>query len=154
MDALGMLLDREEIRTVKARYCRFLDTKDWDNFIALFTVDAVMDVQEDSGNPPLRGRAAILDQVRLAVDHARTAHQVHFSEIELRGDEAHVITPMQDRVVWEAGKSHVPGAQSITGFGHYTETYVRQDGEWKIAYLKLSRLHIDLYPPAASEQVV
>lgn len=154
MDGLNMLLDREAIRTVKARYCRFLDTKDWDNFIALFTPDAVMDVREDSGNPPLQGRAAILEQVRLAVDDARTAHQVHFSEIELRGDEAHVITPMQDRVVWEPGKSRVPGAQSITGFGHYTETYVRHDGEWRISYLKLSRLYIDLHPPATAEQHV
>lgn len=154
MDGLDMLLDREAIRTVKARYCRFLDTKDWDNFIALFTSDAVMDVQEDSGNPPLQGRAAILDQVRHAVEYAHTAHQVHFSEIDLHGDEAHVITPMQDRVVWEPGKSRVPGVQSIIGFGHYTETYVRQDGEWRIAYLKLSRLHVDFLPPAASERVV
>lgn len=149
-----MLLDREAIRTVKARYCRFLDTKDWDNFIALFTPDAVMDVREDSGDPPLQGRAAILKQVRLAVDHARTAHQIHSSEIDLHGDEAHVITAMQDRVVWEPGESLVPGAQSITGFGHYTETYVRQDGEWRIAYLKLSRLYVDFHPPAAFGQLM
>lgn len=144
-----MLLDLEAIRTVKARYCRFLDIKDWDSFIALFTLDAVMDVREDSGNPPIQGHKSILDQVRFAVTHARTAHQVHSSEIDLRGDEAHVITAMQDRVVWDPGKSPIPGAQSITGFGHYTERYVRQDSEWKIAYLKLTRLHLDIDPAPA-----
>ena len=153
MDALDMLLDREAIRTVKARYCRFLDTKDWDNFIALFTPEAILDVQEDSGKPPIHGRAAVLDQVRFAVTDARTAHQVHSSEIDLRGDEAHVITAMQDRVVWEPGKCPIPGAQSITGFGHYTERYVRRDGEWRIAYLKLSRLYVDVHPAPAAGQV-
>ena len=148
MDALSMLLDREAIRTVKARYCRFLDAKDWENFIALFTPDAILDVQEDSGNPPVQGHAAILDQVRFAVDYARTAHQIHSSEIDLRGDEAHVITALQDRVVWDPGKSVIPGVQSITGFGHYTEVYVRQDGEWRIAHLKLSRLYVDFHPIA------
>ena len=115
---LAKLLDYEAIRNVKARYCRMLDTKDWEGFIGLFTADAVMDVEEDTGRPPISGHAAILDQVRFAVTDARSAHQVHSSEIDLRGDEAHVITAMQDRVVWEPGKCPIPGARSITGFGH------------------------------------
>jgi hypothetical protein len=144
-----MLLDYEAIRNVKARYCRFLDTKDWDGFIGLFTPDAVMDVQEDTGNPPISGHAAILDQVRFAVIDAQSAHQVHSSEIALRGDEADVITAMQDRVVWAPGKCPIPGAQSITGFGHYIERYVRRDGQWKIAALKLTRLYVEVHPTPA-----
>jgi hypothetical protein len=50
---------------------------------------------------------------------------------------------MQDRVVWDAPRR---GLASITGYGHYHERYVRQHGEWKIASLKLTRLHLDVQP--------
>lgn len=145
-DAMAMLLDYEAIRQVKARYCRLLDTKDWDGFIGLFTPDAVMDVQEDTGNPPISGHAAILEQVRSAVIDAQTAHQIHSSEIDLQGDSADVVTAMQDRVVWAPGKCPIPGGQSITGFGHYSERYVRVEGVWKIAFLKLTRLYVEVHP--------
>jgi len=145
-DDLARLLDYEAIRNVKARYCRFLDTKDWDGFLSLFTPDAVLDVEEDTGNPPMSGHAAILEQVRSAVIDARSAHQIHSSEIDLRGDEADMITAMQDRVVWAPGKCPIPGGQSITGFGHYNERYVRVDGRWKIAFLKLTRLTVEVHP--------
>ncbi|WP_404477294.1 nuclear transport factor 2 family protein [Novosphingobium sp. BL-52-GroH] len=145
-DDLARLVDLEAIRMVKARYCRLLDTKEWDGFIALFTSDAVMDVQEDTGNPPITGHAAILEQVRFAVMDARSAHQVHSSEIDLGDDEAHVVTAMQDQVVWAPGKCPIPGGASITGFGHYHERYVRVEGEWKIAALKLTRLYVEVHP--------
>ena len=67
MDALQMLLAQNEIRGLKARYCRFLDTKDWEGLTSLFLEDAVLDVEQDTGNPPLHGRAAIIEQIRIAV---------------------------------------------------------------------------------------
>jgi len=145
-DDLAKLLDYEAIRNVKARYCRFLDTKDWDGFIGLFTADAVLDVEEDTGQPPFIGHEAIRKTIIWSVENAKSAHQIHMSEIDLQGDEAHVVTPMQDRVVWAPGTSPLPGAASITGFGHYHERYVRQDGQWKIASLKLTRLYVEVHP--------
>lgn len=146
MDLLARLEAHEAIRTVKARYCRYLDTKDWDGLASIFTEDVVLDVQEDTGKPPFEGREAALATIRWSVQDAKTAHQIHFSEIEIDGDVAHVITPMQDRVVWAPGKSPVPGVASITGFGHYRERYVRENDAWKIAELKLTRLHVDMHP--------
>lgn len=64
---MATMLDYESIRTVKARYCRLLDTKDWEGFMDLFTPSAAMDVQEDDGNRPVHGQAAILDQARFTV---------------------------------------------------------------------------------------
>jgi hypothetical protein len=146
MDALQTLLTIEDIRAVKARYCRCLDTRDWDGFAKLFTADAVMDVREDTGNPPITGIADIVAQVRFAVDHAATSHQVHTGEIALDGpDAAHGVWAMQDRVVWQEGKSPVPGVASITGYGQYHERYRREDGVWKIAALRLSRFHVDMH---------
>ena len=147
MDAVQKLTAIEEVRGVKARYCRCLDTKDWDGFAALFTADAVLDVREDTGNAPLTGVPAIVAQVRLAVDHAATSHQVHTPEITLDGpDHARGVWAMQDRVVWQAGHSPLPGVGSITGYGQYHESYRREDGVWKIAALRLSRFHVDMHP--------
>jgi hypothetical protein len=131
------------ISKVKARYCRMLDTKDWAGLAALFTEDFVMDVSEGTSMPVIRGREAALQQVQSSIGTARTAHQVHSPEIELREDEAHVIWAMQDRVVWESPRR---GLASLTGYGHYHERYVKQNGEWKIAALRLTRLHIDAHP--------
>jgi hypothetical protein len=147
MDALEKLQAVEEIRALKARYCRFLDTKDWDGFASLFTAGAVMDVREDTGNPPITGVDAIVTQVRFAVDHAETSHQVHTPEIMLEGpDAAFGIWAMQDRVVWHDGQSPVEGIASITGYGQYHESYQRENGIWKIAALRLSRFHVDMHP--------
>jgi len=147
METLQKLLDIEAIRAVKARYCRFIDTKDWSGFASLFTADAVLDVREDTGRDPVRGVDAILAQVRFAVDHAATSHQVHTPEIALDGpDAARGVWAMQDRVVWQDGKSPVPGVASITGYGQYHESYRREDGVWKIAALRLSRFHVDMHP--------
>lgn len=129
MDPLQRLLAIEEIRALKARYCRFLDTRNWDGFAALFTRDAEMDVSQDTGNPPVRGVDAILAQVRFAVDHAATSHQVHTPEIELDGpDDAHGTWAMQDRVVWQAGKAPLPGTVCITGYGQYHERGASRTG--------------------------
>jgi hypothetical protein len=149
MSDLQTLLDYEAIRQVKARYCRFLDTKDFDGFMGLFTQDAILDVEEDTHQPPFVGQEAIRKTIIWSVADAQTAHQIHMSEIDLQGDEATVITPMQDRVVWAPGKSPLPGAASITGFGHYRERYVRMDGVWKIAALKLTRLYVEVHPAPA-----
>ena len=132
------------LNEAKARYCRFLDTKDWANFTELFTEDYEMDVSEGSQLPIIRGREAAIKQVRSSIETAKTAHQVHSPEISIRGDEATVIWAMQDRVVWAADKP------SIVGYGHYHERWRREAGEWKIAALRLTRLHMDVLPPSSS----
>lgn len=90
-EPLARLVAFEAIKRVKARYCRFLDTRDWPAFAALFTADAVMDVHEDTRREPVFGVDAIVAQVRFAVDHAATSQQVHSPEIDLTsGLTAHV----------------------------------------------------------------
>ena len=43
MDALQMLLAQNEIRGLKARYCRFVDTKQWSRLAILFAADTRFD---------------------------------------------------------------------------------------------------------------
>lgn len=120
------------IANVKAAYCRLLDTKNWAGWGELFTEDFELDVS-GSGGTVMKGRDTIVASVRSSIEKAKTAHQVHFPEITIDGDRAHAIWPMQDRVVWEEGRA-------LTGYGHYHEDYVRQDGRWRIARQKLTRL--------------
>lgn len=134
---VDQIADRIAICELKARYCRFLDTKQWDAWTQLFTEDFVLDTSQAGGPPPITGRDAAMALVRGTIETASTAHQVHTPEIQLEGDTAHGIWAMQDRVVWESGIA-------ITGYGHYTERYVKRDGEWRIAASKLTRLHIDV----------
>lgn len=123
------------IANLKAAYCRLLDTKDWDGWGQLFTEDFHLDVTGSGGDVTV-GRDAVVASVRGSIDSAKSAHQVHFPEITVNGDEAHAIWPMQDRVVWE-------GSRALTGYGHYHERYVRTKDGWRIAEQKLTRLQMD-----------
>jgi ketosteroid isomerase-like protein len=128
----------------KARYCRCLDTKDWPGYADVFTEDVVMD-SRDAGGLLLEGRDAFLAMIRGALETATTVHQVHSPEVTILGDgHAQVIWAMQDRVVWDEAKARAIGRRSLTGFGHYRETYrLCADGVWRIAQSKLTRLHVD-----------
>jgi len=123
------------IANLKAAYCRLLDAKDWEGWGQLFTEDFELDVT-GSGGDVMKGRDAVVASVRGSIDEARTAHQVHFPEITIDGDEASAIWPMQDRVVWGGGRA-------LTGYGHYHERYVRTAEGWRIAAQRLTRLHMD-----------
>ena len=124
-----------EIHNLKARYCRLLDTKDWEGWGQLFTEDFHLDVT-GSGGDVMQGRDAVVASVRGSIGEAKTAHQVHSPEIVIDGDSATAVWAMQDRVVWGEGKG-------LTGYGHYHERYVRTADGWRIAQQKLTRLHMD-----------
>lgn len=120
------------ICNVKAAYCRLLDAKDWDSWAQLFTEDVEVDVR-GSGGTLERGRDAFVASVRGSIETTKTCHQVHSPEITIDGDTATAVWAMQDRLIWEDGRT-------MTGFGHYHENYVKQDGQWRIARQKLTRL--------------
>ncbi len=134
----------EHIRAVKARYCRFVDTKDWQGLRSLFADDARLDISDDVDWEVPSGGDAIVETISSTLRHARSAHHVHSPEVTMIGDgEASVIWAMQDRVLWDEGTSPLPGVTAMTGYGHYHERYVRIDGEWRIASLKLTRLIVE-----------
>lgn len=129
--------DWRAICELKARYCRLLDTKDWDGWRALFTDDYVMDVSQETGQPPTQGGDVAVASVRSFIETAITCHQVHTPEIAITGDTATGVWAMQDLVLFS------PAGPGIRGLGHYHETYVKADGAWKIARLRLTRLRIE-----------
>ena len=124
--------DYEAIKKLKARYFRFLDTKRWREFGELFAEDAFF-VSAETGQPTVRGRQAIVDRVRDFVKDAVTVHHGHMPEIELTG-------PTTATAFWAMFDLIDNGEHASPGYGHYEETYVKIDGEWKIRSSKLTRL--------------
>jgi hypothetical protein len=139
------------VQELKARYCRFMDTKQWDQWAEVFADDIVMDcsddVSPDIGDPVTRGRDKVVAQVRGFVGEAITVHQVHAPEIELISEtSAKAVWAMSDVVIWPEGvNSPVPGVTTLHGYGHYHESYECRDGRWQITSLKLTRLHLQTF---------
>jgi uncharacterized protein (TIGR02246 family) len=139
-DLVRRLAAIEDIKRLKARYFRCMDQKDWDAWAQVFATDAVMEIPEV--DRVLNGRDAIVGFVSRVLASARTVHQGHMPEIELTGAEAATgIWAMFDYVELPASES---GERSgFQGYGHYTEEYVREDGAWRIARTRLTRLRVD-----------
>lgn len=137
---LERLLDIEAIKQLKARYFRAIDTKQWDDFGDVFTVDARLEVPEV--DMVVDGRADIVAAVSGALTRATTVHHGHMPEIDVSGaDTATGTWAMFDYVEWPApeGGDRV----GLQGYGHYREEYRREDGRWRIARSRLERLRVD-----------
>jgi hypothetical protein len=142
MDTIDKLFAMEEIKTLKARYFRYLDTKDWKGFEDLFTADAVFDISDDVPGCIVVGATMIANTASGPLTGSVTVHHGHCPEIEITSDtSAAGVWAMEDNIVWGAG-STVP-IKTLHGYGHYVETYERRDGRWYIKTLKLRRLRVD-----------
>jgi hypothetical protein len=153
LGVLDKLAAIEDIKQLKARYFRELDTKNWEGLNSVFAVDAVFDLravnsvrQPATGDftPPLggeervfRGRAAIVAMIRGAVESLITVHHGHTPEIDvISANTARGIVPMEDILRLPSGEL------MLNGFGHYHETYEKLGGLWQIKTSYLTRLFI------------
>ena len=147
--SLDRLIDLERIRQLKAKYCRFLDTKRWQDLHALFAQDCRF---EGMGNYLPSGASADTFIHFVQARHARTisVHHCHTPEIEFTGHhEARAIWAMEDFVEWQDLQdvaAEWQGYRGFRGYGHYEEAYRRIDGQWRIAFVRLTRLRVDGVP--------
>jgi SnoaL-like domain len=145
MDPLQKLVAIEEIKCLKARYFRYVDTKDWEGFKSLFAADAVFDISQDVPGCVLSGPEQIAQAARVPLTGCVSVHHGHCPEIEITSPtSATGIWAMEDKLRWSAD-SALPN-QSLHGYGHYIESYERIAGQWRIKSLKLTRLRVDISP--------
>jgi hypothetical protein len=144
-DDATALLAIEAIKQLKARYCRYLDAKDWAAWRAIFTDDFVSDTSE-AGGKLIIGADDFVAFTRKGIGRPSqaTAHQVHAPEIELTSaTTARGVWALQDVVRFGPGVS-------LVGYGHYHETYESIAGQWLIKSSKLTRLREDIVTPVFS----
>jgi len=142
------LYEVEAIKQLKARYCRYLDTKDWVAWRTIFADDFVSDTSE-SGGDVIVGADAFVRYTRGHIGKASqpTVHQVHAPEITLTSPTtATGVWALQDVVRLAPGLN-------LQGYGHYHETYEKIDGRWYIKSSKLTRLREDIFNPVFSFRV-
>ena len=145
MDDIERLVAIEEIRQLKARYFRCMDTKDWDGFQAVFADDASMDTTQEAPNiEVVVGAPQIRQFVEGSVGPVVTTHHGHMPEITFLSDtEAEGVWAMEDYVQIDPPSGRI----SLNGFGHYMETYRKgDDGQWRISSKNNERLRVDDAP--------
>jgi hypothetical protein len=148
MDDVAALLEIEAIKQLKARYCRYLDAKDWEAWRTVFADDFVSDTAE-SGGEVIVGADHFLAYIGkiLGKPSQITVHQVHAPEIELTSaTTACGVWALNDVV-------RLLPALTLHGYGHYLETYEKTDGQWRIKTSKLTRLREDLATPFFSVRI-
>lgn len=117
----------EQIKTLKYRYFRALDTNNWDLMKECLTEDCI--ARYDSGKYSFDGRNDIIAFLDEGMSPAEmiTLHQAHHPEIEIIDDtNASGIWYLQDMVINTEYKFTLRGA------GFYHDKYRKIDGEWKI----------------------
>lgn len=133
--------DVEAIRQLKARYCRFLDTRDVESWRAVFHDDVVvtLDMAVSTGGadpqtaPPVHGIDNFASMVLGSLEGVATKHHCHTPEITLTSPTtATGIWAMEDLLIF-------PDGRELHGAGHYHETYEKRAGEWRIASMHLTR---------------
>jgi hypothetical protein len=142
-------LEMESIKQLKSRYCQFLDAKDWAAWRELLTDDFVSDV----GGNLLVGADDFVAYTRATIGKTSqaTVHQVHAPDITL-------LSPTTARGVWAVNDVvRLVPALTLHGYGHYHETYAKNDAGWRISSSRLTRLREDvtltLLPPRVATRL-
>jgi hypothetical protein len=129
----------EEIKRLKHRYLRCVDTKNWEELADTFAADATADYGTYAYGRPLSftGRDAIIGFLRdKLVSSIITTHFAGQPEIDIDGDEASGIWAFQDTVI---ATEH---SVVIVGAAFYEDRYVRgADGRWRIRHTGYQRTY-------------
>lgn len=132
---MDVLIEKDQIKELKARYFRGLDTKNWTLFASTMTDD--VKGRYSDGQLSFDGRdslVAFMDE-NLSSATVITMHHGHHPEIQINTDasEATGIWYLQDTVIDLVGKTRLYGAAI------YKDQYRKENGEWKISLTGYSR---------------
>jgi hypothetical protein len=144
MDAIERLLAVEEIKKLKARYFRYVDTHQWTAWGDLFVEDCTF--TDLAFATTVRGREDLVRYVSDFLAEVTSIHHGHMPEIEiLDEDTASGIWAMMDQLRYALRATSAPqqSTGTVWGYGHYVERYVRAGGQWKFKDVTLSRSHYE-----------
>lgn len=139
---LQQLSDFEDIRTVKHRYFRSIDTADLETLRSILTEDVTIDYRGGNYRVTLQGREDMVEFTANAFHSGFVAmHQGHMPEITLTGeDTAEGTWYLEDIAISLETKTYTAGSAI------YRDRYVREADGWKIKHSEYDRI-IELIQP-------
>jgi hypothetical protein len=149
MELVEKLAAIEEIKQLKARYFRLIDTRQFDLLVDVFTPDAVFDFGNAFCDPVLGqlpgtspsgalvGREAVIQGISDGMPPVlQSIHMGYTPEVEILSDTtAGAIHPATYRPL-------IPGVLSANCYGYYHETYEKIDGRWMIKTSTIQPLRV------------
>jgi hypothetical protein len=124
MSDLEWLVALEEIKQLKARRDRYVDSHDWEAYESLHAPDHV---SHNDGYPPWTSAAEMVKNVKAIMRDTITAHHSYDAEIIFD-------SPTKARGIWamlDASVSSDSGENKWgIVFGYYYESYEKRDGRW------------------------
>lgn len=131
----------ELIKQLKARYFRFLDTRDLPGLQSVFTPDAQAHFKGADYDFTLNGWPELDAFYKKSfTDSSFGMHNGHHPEITVDGDQASGIWYLQDIFVELNHKI------TVMGSALYNDSYQKIDGEWRIASTGYRRLWEEYHP--------
>jgi hypothetical protein len=132
-----------EIQKLKARYARFGDKKDWDEFRRCLADDFHCRVEgapraspDAPGCYEMRGADAFVANARTMISAIQSIHQLSLPEITLTGDTT-------ASGIWALHDYLVAPHCAFRGWGHYHDDYIKIAGHWKIAKSVVTRIRVE-----------
>jgi len=150
--SIEQLNDIEDIKQLKARYCRLIDQKQWSELESDFVTDAAIEIAGAPGGADDTQRFTsaheFIDALSKLMGPLVSVHQVHAPEIEILDEQnARGTWTVADRLVFPAGSP----LKVLQGWGIYHETYKKKSGRWQIASVRLERLLVEPVENKVSE---
>ena len=143
MDPIQELIEIEKIKRLRARYWRTLDTKDWEGFGNVFTQDATFKIDaavatlgaDPMTHPIISTRAGIVAAVQSLLKDCLTVHTGRAPEID-------ILSETEAKAIWQQEDYNECPQRFNHGHGHYHDTYRKENGEWLISSVHLTRLRM------------
>jgi hypothetical protein len=137
--------DIDQIRDLKARFCRYADAKQWEAVAGLFTDDAVMRIHNADGSLASESSAAELAaDISGRLGAGQPIHHLFSHEIEFTSDTTATGVWAMESLIFHDRQAHPEAPFTrMHGFGHYHDTYRKVDGAWRIAGCTLTRVRVD-----------
>jgi hypothetical protein len=132
---LERLVAIKEIKLLRARYCRFIDMKLWDDLAQLLHKDIELDLRASSGTL-VRGREAFLAHVRTRFAEGPSLHLNFLPEIQiLSASRATAIWAQEAylHTMWVKGERHAHA------YGWSEDGYEKAGGRWQVRSVRLLR---------------
>jgi len=143
---LQHLSDLEDIRTLKHRYFRAIDTADAALLDGLFTEDVTVDYRGGTYRVAFSGRGNMIEFLLNSFHSGAVAmHHGHMPEISLTGaDDAEGLWYLEDIFISTEAGTYTAGSAI------YKDLYRREHGRWKIARTEYDRV-IELITPLSAD---